>query len=250
MCELLTISSINTDPLHRSIFEWHARFDVMASILADSEAILSRDWYIAREEHDAEQATKDPESVFKQLILINSINRRLGMDMASLQARLSNGMVSLDQYALFNLQLAHRMHALRSRLHQLNDPEHTVVSFPNREPLTDDDIVDPYVPGILHTGPLWDLNFAWLDFHATELMFNFKSYTSLRHRSLIQPARLAKQAFDICQLAEAVDRWPDMENGYLVSLKNCIGMASIFLPSSHRHHLWCRRKFAKMEQNG
>lgn len=34
--------------------------------------------------------------------------------------------------------------------------EFTVRSYPNQQPLTEDDVVDPYVPGVLHTGSLWD----------------------------------------------------------------------------------------------
>lgn len=56
MQELLTPESSNANELHTNIFLWYARFDVVVGILAGTETVLSRDWYMAKEQYDAEQA--------------------------------------------------------------------------------------------------------------------------------------------------------------------------------------------------
>ncbi|KAJ5485220.1 hypothetical protein N7539_005208 [Penicillium diatomitis] len=91
MRELLTPDSSNMIDLHTNIFLWYARFDVVAGILAGTETILSRDWYIAKEQYDAQQAALYPDDPNKQLAYVASINRRFGLDMASLYAKLSRG---------------------------------------------------------------------------------------------------------------------------------------------------------------
>jgi hypothetical protein len=99
MRELLTPESSNLIELHTNIFLWYARFDVVAGILAGTEAILGRDWYMAKEQYDANQAALYPDDPSKQLALVASINRRFGLDMASLYAKLSRGMIPMDQFA-------------------------------------------------------------------------------------------------------------------------------------------------------
>lgn len=244
---LLTPESSNVNELHTNIFLWYARFDVVAGILAGTEAILSRDWYIAKEEYDAEQAALYPEDPNKQLVLVASINRRFGLDMASLYAKLSRGMIPMDEFAEQNERLGQTMERAKNILRQFENSEYVVRSYPNHQPLTDDDIVDPYVPGVLHRGPLWDANYAWIDLLSTDTMFKYQTMLSLKQPLLPE---LQSLAIDQCRLIETIDRWPDKENGYCIGFKNSVGMAGMFLPKDDKHQMWTRRKMALMEQNG
>lgn len=247
MRELLTPQSTCTNPLHSHIFLWYARFDVVAGILAGNETVLGRDWYIAKEEYDAEQAAMYPDDAEKQLALAASINRRFGLEMASLYAKLSRGMIPFDEFVAQNDQLEQNLDRIKQILDQYNNSEFTVWEYPNKRPLSDEDIVDPYVPGGLHQGPLWDINISWIDYYSTKAMFKYQSLLSVKKSSWEE---LGSLAMEQCRLIEAIERWPEKENGYIFAFKNSLGMASLFSPKDDKHIMWSRRKFALMEQNG
>ncbi|EAW13951.1 Zn(II)2Cys6 transcription factor [Aspergillus clavatus NRRL 1] len=245
--ELLTPESIKTNELHSDLFCWHARFDIVAGLLAGNETVLSREWYMAKEEYDAQQAALFPEDPQKQIALASSINRRFGLEMASLYAKLSRGLIPIEDFTVQNEQLAELLERMKLILELFNDSEYVVTNFPNKEPLTDDDIVDLYVPGSLHTGPLWEINFAWLDYLAAKAMFKYQSLLAIQQSSM---AELESLAMEQCRRIETIARWPEKESGYMFAFKNSVGMASMFLPRDNRHVMWAREKFAKMEQNG
>lgn len=247
MRELLTPESANLNELHSNIFLWYSRFDVVAGILAGTETILSRDWYVAKEEYDAEQAALYPDDPTKRLALVGSMNRRFGLDMASLYAKLSRGMIPMDEFVAQNEQLGQSMERSKSMVSHFDDSEYIVRSYPHQQPLTEDDFVDPYMPGGMRLGPLWEFNYALIDLLATETMYKYQTMLALKQPLLPD---LSKLAFEIVRLIETIDRWPDKENGYCFAFKNSIGMASLFLPRDSRHQMWTRRKFALMEQNG
>lgn len=247
MSELLTPQSINRDEMHSHIFLWYSRFDLVAGILAGNEAVLGRDWYISKEQYDGEQAALYPHDAQKQIDFAVSINRRFGLDMASLYAKLSRGIISIDDFIVQNQNLSQTLERMKDILIALESPEHTVQSFPNRQPLTEDDPFDPYIPGSLSTGPLWRINFAWIDYLSTRTMFEYQSFLTLQQPSMFELQRLASEQ---CRLIETIDRWPEKENGYFFAFNNCLGIASILLPKDEKHIMWCRRKLVKMEQNG
>ncbi|KAE8372714.1 hypothetical protein BDV26DRAFT_273513 [Aspergillus bertholletiae] len=247
MRELLSPESITTNELHGQIFPWYARFDVVAGILAGNEMVLNREWYIAKENYDAQQAAKYPEDAFKQLNLAASINRRFGLEMASLYAKLSRGMIPIDEFIVQNDQLGQALEKIRDILMQFHNSEYTIWQYPDRQPLSEDDIVDPYVPGGMHRGPLWDVNVAWIDYYSTKAMFKYQSLLSVRQSS---PSELQQLALEQSRLIEAIERWPEKENGYMFTYKNSLGMACLFAPKDSKHAMWGRKRFALLESNG
>lgn len=102
MQNILTPESTNIVELHTNIFRWYARFDVVIGMVAGTEALLPREWYIGKETYDAEQAAVYPNDHAKQLALVASINRRCLQEMASLYARFSDDVISLDQFIVQN----------------------------------------------------------------------------------------------------------------------------------------------------
>ncbi|KAJ5637009.1 hypothetical protein N7490_006888 [Penicillium lividum] len=247
MQELLTPDSSNLIELHQNIFLWYARFDVVAGILAGTEAILSRDWYLAKEQFDAEQAALDPDDASKQFSLVASINRRFGLDLASLYAKLSRGMIPFEDFAVQNELLGQTLERAKDIMRTFDDSEYSVRSYPNKQPLTEDDIVDPYVPGRIHQGPLWDANYIWIDLLSTELMYKYQTMLALRQPLLPE---LTSLAWEQAQIMETIDRWPDKGNGACIGFKNSIGLTSMFLPRDDKNQMWCRHRIARMEQTG
>ncbi|KAL3474896.1 hypothetical protein BJX99DRAFT_230915 [Aspergillus californicus] len=243
---LLTPESASSDNIHRHLFEWYARFDIVAGLVSGNEMVLGREWYIAREEYDEREAAENPNDIEKQLALSSSINRRFGLDMASLYAKLSRGMIDFGDFIIQNDQLGQSLERIKEILDGFAT-QHVVQSYPNQIPLAEDDIVDPYVPGGLHYGPLWDVNFAWIDYYSTKAMFKFQFLSATQQGSMQELLYLSLEQI---RLIESIERWPDKENGYVFGFKNSITMASIFLPRDHRHLMWSRRTFALMERNG
>ncbi|EKV09702.1 hypothetical protein PDIG_29390 [Penicillium digitatum PHI26] len=245
--ELITPESANVNELHTNIFLWYSRFDVVVGILAGTETVLGRHWYLAKEHYDAEQAAIYPDDPSKQLALVASINRRFGLDMASLYAKLSRGMISMEQFAIQNEHLGQWLEQAKTILRTFDDYEYKVQYYPQKQPLTEDDVVDPYVPGILHRGPLWDINYAWIDILATETMYKFQTMQVLQQPLLQNLQDLAKEQ---CRLIETMIRWPHKENGYCINFKNSLGMLGMFLPREHKYQMWARRTLALLEQHG
>lgn len=245
--ELLTPESVNASTLHSVIFLWYARFDIVAGLLAGNETVLAREWYVGKETYDAQQAAMYPADVQKQLGWAMSIIRRSGLDMASLYAKLSRGLISTDEFVTENARLGQSMERVEHIVRSYDRSEYTVTSYPNQKPLTGDDIVNPYLPGGLHCGPLWGVNFVWIDYLGTVTMFKYQSHTVLGHPPT---SELESLAMEQCRLIETIERWPQRERGCIISFKNSLSMSSLFLPKDEKHTMWCRRKFALMEQNG
>lgn len=248
MCELYTPEATASQPTAREILVWYARFDIIAGILAGSESILSREWYVAREEYDAEQAARYPNSISKQMSLAGSINRRFGLDMASLYAKLHCGMISMEDFIGQNDQLYQTLDIIEDILRRCDKPEYAVHLSPqSASPTTDDDVIDVNSLGKIYRGPLWDLNFLWIDLLSTALMFKYQS-TSVLHQHT--PSDLQSLALEQCRLIEAIDRWPEKKNGYLIAFKNSLGITSMFLPRDEKILMWSRKKYARMDQSG
>ncbi|KGO62499.1 Protein of unknown function DUF3468 [Penicillium expansum] len=247
MLELITPESANVNELHTNIFLWYSRFDVIVGILAGTETVLGRDWYLAKEQYDAEQAAIYPDDPSKQLAHVASINRRFGLDMASLYAKLSRGMISMEQFAIQNEHLGQWLEQAKMILRTFDNYEYKVQHYPQKQPLTEDDVVDPYVPGILYRGPLWDINYAWIDILATETMYKFQTMQVLQQPLLQDLHELSKEQ---CRLIETMIRWPYKETGYCLNFKNSIGMIGMFLPREHKYQMWARRRLALLEQHG
>ncbi|KAJ5963836.1 uncharacterized protein N7479_003712 [Penicillium vulpinum] len=247
MRKLITPESANTNELHTSIFLWYARFDVVVGILAGTETVLGRDWYLAKEQYDAEQAAIYPDDPSKQLALVASINRRFGLDMASLYAKLSRRMISMEQFAIQNEHLGQWLEQAKTILRTFDDYDYKVQKYPQKQPLTEDDVTDPYVPGVLYRGALWDFNYAWVDVLSTEIMYKFQTMQVLQQPLLQDLQELSKE---LCRLIETMIRWPQKENGYCLAFKNTIGMLGMFLPREHKYQMWARRRLALLEQNG
>lgn len=247
MREILTPQSIVTNELHRHIFIWHARFDVVAGLLAGNEAILSREWYTAIEEHDAEQAALNPYHVQKQLAWVSSRVRLFALDMASLYAKLSREMISMDEFLAQHERLCQALDDMHRTLQPFDTCEHAVRANIYIQHEGPDDVLEPDVPGLFYKGPLWSVNFAWVDVLATELMFKYQSHLVIQWPD---GAELQRLALEICRIVETIMRWPEKEVGKVIAFHNCLPITGMFLPRDEKHIMWSRQMLALLEQNG
>jgi hypothetical protein len=247
LMELYTPTSIMKSYMRRQIFTWYSRFDVVASLLGGNETILGREWYVASENFHRQQADNSPDDLETQLASLVAICRTIGVDMATLFAKLPRGLITMEQFMAQNQELEESIQNVRVRLEELSKLEYAIFSFPDKEELGLNDIVNPYQPGGLYSRPYFMLNFSWIDWNAVSLMHRYQ--TALTLKQLIPP-ELEQLALEQCRILEAIEKWSDSPSGSLLAVHASLGLASIFLPKDYRHTMWLRRKLARMEQMG
>lgn len=247
MGEILSKESILTNNLHRQIFIWYSTFDVTVGILANSEVILSREWYTNIEQHDAHQAALHPTDVPLQLAWVRSQLRLFALDFASLHAKLTRGIIGLDQFLVHHNYLQQKCAGMRSTLKGLLDPAYEV-QFGGGGPNDDlDDVFDPVTPTRVYRGPLWAINFTWVDILATELMVRFQSLHILQQNDYTELKSISLQQ---CRIMEATLRCAEGEKGTIMGFKSPIAISSMFLPRDQKFMRWTLRKVVSLEQSG
>lgn len=83
----------------------------------------------------------------------------------------------------------------------LQDSRYLVTDFSGAPAFDPDDIVNPYMPGVIYGGPLWVMNVAAIDWHSISLMHLYQTALTIK----TQPSReLCLKAYASCQLFESV----------------------------------------------
>lgn len=247
LTELYSPDTIMESDTSRTIFAWYSRFDVVVGLLAGSETILDREYYIRSKQWNHEQVERFPFDYEIRYVALVSSSRLQGMDMAVLFGKIATGKISMDDFLVEAEQLGQQINNMKADILSLNDSEHRVTSFPDAQPLGPEDIVNPYVPGGLFREPLFFVNNAWVDWYALKLMYTYQ-LSLIQQRPL--PPELETWALEQLRLFEAIARWPESPKGAVLGTHSSLGIASVFLPKDDRHSMWSRRRLARMEQLG
>ena len=232
----------------RQIFLWCARFDVFAGLMAGTQTSLGREWYLVCEQWFAQKEEQNPYDTSARLNSLTAIHRVVAFDMAALLSALPKGAISMDDFMSQYQAVGQRIDGMRLQLQELNDGAHAVMEFPNHEPLNSEiDIVNPYMPGGLFSGPLFLLNYSWIDWFALKLMFLYQLSTITQNPF---PEDLIGCAYEQCRIFEAIQMWPQSPPGAELGAHASLGIASVFLRKDPRSNMWCRRKLADLEEQG
>lgn len=173
--------------------------------------------------------------------------RLLATDLAHFFAKLPREAISSEDFAKESTVLVQQIETWKERLDPVfHNEDYRVQSFGARK-RDPNDIVDPYIPGGLHKGPLFTFNFLASDWHAVHIMFKYKKALTLKEPP---PAELVGLALELCRLFETIEYWPESPSGSILKVQSNLAIASLFLPKDERHILWCRRKFAMIESLG
>lgn len=234
--------------LSRSMFGMYARFDVYAGLLGGFAATLSREWFEAAASFFYNRTLMEPHNLNWKIEKVFADTRLIAMDMSTLFARMGKGEISLEQFHIQNQALGKRIYDWRDKMDPaLLDPRYRVFDFSGARPRDPDDIVDPYIPGVLYQGPLWAMNLAMIDWYSVDLMHKYQTALTLQQ----QPSKeLAVTAYASCQLLEAIEYWPGSPKGALLACQSSLGISSLFMPRDRRHSMWARRKLARIESHG
>ena len=249
LLELYTPSNIMNTEVTRQILAWYARFDVVAGLMAGNETVLDRSWYIACSNWYDERIDTEDVDIDYSLQYVIAQNRLIGMDMAALFSKLAKGTVDLPTFKRENTLIAEQLQKLKSRIESLNDGYYTVKEFPYRVPLTNADIVNPYVPGGLFRGPFWSLNYAWCDFYGIHEMHEYQTAIALG-LDTSEAADFEQISLEQCRIFDAIERYPDAPQGSTLAAHTSLALASVFLKKDERHTMWARRKLAAVERLG
>jgi hypothetical protein len=248
LTELYTPQTAMDTEFSRMILGWYCRFDVFAGLMGGFETTLSRDWFSGSREYYARRIIEEPNSIDWKIEEAIASLRLMAMDISILFSKMSRGEVAIEQFMMENNAISQRMAGWKDNLDPaLEDPRWRVTDFTGAPPVDPNDIVDPYIPGTLVSGPLWSMNKCMIDWYSIDLMHSFQ--TALITKS-VPSKELAMKAYASCQLFEAIEYWPQSPPGSVVSCQSSLGIASLFLPRDKVHGMWCRRKLAIVETQG
>jgi hypothetical protein len=234
--------------MSRIILGWYMRFDVFASLMGGFQTVLSRDWFSESFEYFHNMTKTEPDVIHWKIEAALSQTRLLATDMSLLFSQMGKGEIALAHFDRENEELGTRISNWKSKMDPaLKDSRYAVVDFVNAPPREPNDIVDPYIPGVLFSGPLWAMNVASLDWHSVDLMHRYQ--TSMIRQT--QPdIEVVRKAYESCQLFEALELSPTSPPGIILACQASLGISCLFLPRDEKHSMWSRRKLALIERNG
>lgn len=248
LMEFYTIESIMENELRRKILAWYARFELFTGFMSGYETVLGREWFGTNESFHRGQAQQHPEDMHSQIEAAVASHRVMALDMALLFAKLKVGGIALPDFLRENEFLAARIRDWKQSLEPLlTDKRFLVTSFEGVPKRDDDDIVDPYRPGGLLRGPLFQMNCILMDWLSTSIIHTYQ--TALITQGPPPPG-LPDMALELCRLFETIEYWPESDLGSTLSAQAALGIAALFLPKDERHTMWVRRKLATIEGQG
>lgn len=234
--------------MSRLMLGWYMRFDAFASLMSGFEMALPRTWMSFAEDYLHQQTLREPGNLVWKLEFVFAQLRLIAMDMSTIFARNRKGEFTNDQFTTENEALRQRLVSWKTRMDPaLEDARYKVIDFPGGLSLGPDDIVDPYVPGMIVSGPMWPLNHGMLDWHSMKVMHSYQTSLTLK---TAPTGEVLKDAYASCQIVEACERWPGSPPGNIIALQASLGVAMLCLPRDYKHAMWCRHKLAKIEANG
>ncbi|KAF2403312.1 hypothetical protein EJ06DRAFT_452721, partial [Trichodelitschia bisporula] len=232
---------VSNDP-QRKLLQWYMHFDTFVGILAGTGPQLGREWFAANHAYYAQESEAHPDSLALMYDERYSWIRLAGHDMATLFARKAKDGIGADEFGSRRAALSDAISNWRDNLpSKLMDDSYRVHDFNGWDAPDLDDIVDPYEPGLLFGGPLFDTNLLVIDFYGLELVY--KSHVGA------PPAETRDLAYRMCQMFEAIEL-SNLGCGLVTGMQAGIALAVVFLPREPKEIMWARRKLALVEASG
>lgn len=246
LMNLFTPETVMLSPVSRMVLAWYQRFDVFVAVMGGFKTALPREWFTAFVDFCRERIATHPQEVEWRLEEGTAFLRLVSMEMSMLYAKGYRGEISPEGFRAEHDRISRVLEDWKANIDPaLTNPAFSVKSFPNQYPLDPErDIVNPYVPGTLYEQPLVSTTLLTSEWHSISVMHKCQSPTTQREQLY---AELREHSYAICQIFEAIERWPKSPKGVLIMIEACIAISALFLPQDRRHHNWIRRKFALME---
>jgi hypothetical protein len=245
---LYTPQTVMESEITRVILGWYMRFDVFAGLMGGFETVLSREWFSSCHDYCQQQILNDPTSFDWKIYHAVAGLRLIATDMSTVFARMGKGEITFDRFVSENESVGRRIAAWKTEMDPaLQDERFLVYDFSAAPPVDPNDIVNPYIPGKIYQGALWPINVSIIDWYSIGLMHKYQTALTMK----AQPSpQLTIDAFESCQLFEALELFPGSPPGTVLALQASLGIAALFLPRDERHSMWARRKLATIESHG
>lgn len=246
--DLYTPQTIFETGIGLALFAWYTRFDVMAGIMGGFAASISREWFSYSQEYTENQVAKDPNNLAWRIEHQLSTMRLIGKDMSTLFARKAKGEITHEQFIVDNKKMTQRMMDWKKNMDPvLLGSRLLVMDFPPTRKHSEG-LFNPYIPGVLYSGPLWPMNINLMDWHAMFLMHGLQTAQAMQ--TLPDAVHMGRLSEEFCQLYEAIMHHPETPKGAAVGLQGGLGIAAFYLPKDEAHTMWVRRKLAIIESQG
>lgn len=252
--ELFTPQSIMQSSGTATILTWYVRFDVFVGLIGSFETTLPREWFTQNVEGCRARAHAEPSNMYWWLEERSASLRLITVEMSILFGKGARGELTSEDYFAEHARLAEKLREWKARWDEdpvVSEGNMLVTEFPTDSELDPDDIVNPYVPGVLYRPPLFAATLLTCEWHSIVVMHESQGITgaggTIEEHKLVG---LGEHAYGICRIFETIERWPLAPGGSLIIIQACLAIAALFLPRDNRHHGWIRRKFALLETMG
>ncbi|SPN99656.1 uncharacterized protein DNG_02508 [Cephalotrichum gorgonifer] len=244
---LFTPEAAMQSPITRMAFTWYSRFDAFVAVLGGFPVAAPREWFEAAVDACREQIANNPDNVEWKLEEAAASMRLISVDMSVLYPQGHRGEISPEAFTAGHDLITANLLEWRRNLESFTDKSYLVTEFPGQKALDESDIVDPYAPGVLCTGPMFPTTLLMSELNSVMIMH--KSQSSTMRKDILY-REIGEHAYNLCQIFEAIERWRGTPSGVLMMVQAGIAISALFLPQDARHHNWIRRKFALMETLG
>jgi len=251
LTNLFTPESAMLSPAGRMIVAWYSRFDVFLAIMGGFRTALPREWFTVFVDFCKTQIASAEDNLQWKLEEASANLRLLSMDMSMLFAQGSRGQIAPEEFIAEHESLLKRLHEWKDHMDpDIVNPAYAVTHVPRGQDTDgeeEESIVDPYEAGILYEPPCFSTTLLNSEWHSIVIMHKCQSSTKDRMKLY---GDLRMHSYKICQIFEAVERWPGTPKGGLILVQACIAISALFLPQDRQHHDWIRKKFALIETLG
>lgn len=238
---------------HRKIITWYIRFDLFAGMMSGGSTVLGREWFAACADFYKRQSRDRPNDLGAKFEEYFSASRLRATDVALLFAAATKKSIRDEEFALEAGKIAAEMGSFGHHLETaFTDPSCFVKSFGNTPTPGEDDLFNYREPNFLYGKEWFTMNFVLIDFWAIQLMFQFQLLAAQGQQPTadITDRYLTNLALKKCKMFEAIEHYDQAPPGAIMGCQASLGIASLFMPKDKKHQMWCRRKFALIEQRG
>ncbi|KAG6008367.1 hypothetical protein E4U21_004571 [Claviceps maximensis] len=246
--KIFSPESILRTVIGRACLEWYTRYDNFVALMGGFPTDLPKEWFRVMNNYHQSRVVANPDDLNCKISLRSTELRAISYDMSMLYARGSRGQIEPKEFAQEHSRITEMLLEWKSTWNSvLSLPEYLVTDYSYQTMADPDDIVDPYMPGLLYTGPLFTNTLINTEWESIMIMHLSQSSDTPAEQVFME---MAKHAYTICQHFETVEYWPLKPKGALIPLQCCVALASLFLPRDSRHQMWVRRKLALLETWG
>lgn len=264
---LYTYDNVMGTAASRCIFDWLARTDVIAGLMAGATAVLSRTWFTIALEWHRSRMNQDALDASHAMPYFVAKLRLVGFDMTAVFANAATNPRTMQDIQ----DIATQMDELRLEMQSLHSTNFSTRDIPETQILEADSehAFDPRIP--LFRDDLWPLNFIWLDWYGTQQMHKYQIvqlHQAMQARAMSQgqavllptspqipdfsnlPPELENLSIVQCQIYEAIEQYPHAPPGAILGCQASLGLSTLFLKKETKYIMWARRKLANLERLG